>query len=103
MSGSTDVQGGQSVQAEHDFFAAVEAGNIVRVRQLLATATLQASDLTEALDYASPHLELMRCLLEHGADASAAPNVEDIRSLGVLKLLVEFEYDIRSTGHLFIQ
>lgn len=42
----------------------------------------------------------MHFLLMHGADPKAFDDIEEIGSVGILKLLVEFGYDIRPTSHL---
>jgi hypothetical protein len=39
----------------------------------------------------------------HGADPKAFGRMEWVRSAEVLRLFVEFGYDIRETGHLIIQ
>lgn len=44
----------------------------------------------------------MRSLRVHGADSKAFDDIEEIRSAEVLRLLVEFGYDIGPTGHLII-
>lgn len=93
-------------EAEHlrkRLFSAVEADNVELVGQLFVTNSLQAGDATRALDYAATCPAVMRCLLMHGADPKAFNDIEWVRSAEVLRLLVEFGYDIRPTGHLIIQ
>lgn len=105
MSSQTHTDGEDIERARQELFSAVDADDSERVRQLFATTSLQASDATEALDNVTPckQLDLTRCLLEHGALPSAYLGFNHVRSLSVLKLFVEFGYDIASTGHLIIQ
>jgi len=48
-------------------------------------------------------LDMMRCLLEHGADISTYTNGRPPRSLEKVKLLAEFGYDVRGEGHKILQ
>lgn len=78
--------------------------DVVRIRELFRTTLLNRGDATNFLRNALPdRFELMRCLLEHGADPNLAFWSEDLRNLDALKLLTEFGFDIQSQGHLFLQ
>ena len=103
MSGRTTRPRGEIERVQHSLFSAVEEDNVERVSQLFATTSLQAADATRALDHALTGPAVMRCLLLHGADAKAYDQIEGVRSAELFKLLVEFGYDIRPTGHLIIQ
>lgn len=48
-------------------------------------------------------LDMMRCLLEHGADTSAFTYRRPPESLDRVKLLVEFGYDVKAEGHKILQ
>ena len=75
-----------------------------RVRELFETTPLDANDATKCLSWASPDLDMMRFLLEHGADAhSFSITSAASGSLDVLKLLLEFGFDVKSQGHLILQ
>jgi hypothetical protein len=77
--------------------------DLSQVRQLFSTTSLGAADATQVLDDALPHLELTRYLLEQGADPNSDIRLSPLRSFMIVKLLVEFGYDIASTGHLLLQ
>jgi hypothetical protein len=103
MSKQTYSRGGENEDLRQTLFSAVEENNVQRVSQLFATTSLQADDATRALGHASTRPAVLRCLLMHGADPKAFGRIERVRSAEVLRLLVEFGYDIRLTGHLIIQ
>lgn len=103
MSGQTSRPRGEIERVRHSLFSAVEEDNVERVNQLSATTSLQAADATRALYHALTGPAVMRCLHLHGADAKAFDQIEKVRSAELLKLLVEFGYDIRPVGHLIIQ
>jgi hypothetical protein len=78
--------------------------DILRIRELFGKTSLNNKDTTCYLRYALPdHPALMRCLLEQGANANTAFFSEDLRNLETLKLLTEYEFDIGSRSHLFLQ
>jgi hypothetical protein len=83
--------------------SAVEEDNVELIGQLFATTCFQAGDATRALGHALTRPADIRCLLRHGADAKSFDDIEQVRSAEVLRVLVEFGYDIRPTGHLVIQ
>ena len=83
--------------------SAVKGDNVESIDQLFATTCLQAGDATRALRHALTRPAIIRCLLRHGADAKAFDDIERVRFAEVLRVLVEFGYDIRPTGHLIIQ
>jgi hypothetical protein len=103
MPGQTSPPGDEIERLRQTLFSAVEEDNVERVNQLFATTSLQAGDATRALDHALDSPAVIRCLLLHGADAKAYDQIEDVRSAELLRLLVEFGYDIRPTGYLIIQ
>ena len=103
MSGLTSRPGCEDENLRQTLFSAVKHDNVDQVSQLLATTSLQAGDATEALNRALTSTAVMRCLLLHGADAKAYDQIENVRSAEILRLLVEFGYDIKPTGHLIIQ
>jgi hypothetical protein len=94
---------GENERVRQSLFSAIAADNVELVGQLFASNSLQAGDATRALRRASTHPAVLRCLLMHGADPKAFDRIEWVRSAEVLRLLVEFGYDIRPTGHLIIQ
>lgn len=84
--------------------SACTANNISRVRELLDDGSITASDATSCLDDAHQDLLLVRMLLEHGADPSGCARVCRIsKSFDLVKLLVEFGYDISINGHCILQ
>ena len=84
-------------------FSAVEEDNVELIGQLFATTCFQAGDATRALGHALTCPAVIRCLLRHGADAKAFDDIERVRSAELIRVLVEFGYDITPTGHLIIQ
>ena len=86
----------------HELEQACAANNISRVREIFAVESLDK-------DYATKYnrdvesLDMMRCLFEHGADISAWTNRRPPRSLDKMKLLVEFDYDVKAEGHKILQ
>lgn len=48
-------------------------------------------------------LDVMRCLLEHGADASTYMHRGTPKSLDVVKSCVEFGYNVKAEGHKILQ
>ena len=103
MTGRRYHLGGENERVRRLLFSAVEEDNVERVNQLFATISFEAGDATRALGHALTSPAVMRCLLMHGADAKAFDEIEKVRSAEILRILVEFGYDIRSTGHLIIQ
>ena len=103
MSDPTSPPCGENEELRRTLFSAIKHDNVDRVSQLLATSSLQAGDATEALKRALTSTAVMRCLLLHGADAKAYDQIENVRSAEILRLLVEFGYEIKLTGHLIIQ
>jgi hypothetical protein len=84
------------------------AGDVIRIRQLFFDAELDAAEASSLLLSSEGYpLATLRCLLELGADPEhfipwgAAD--EQIQSLEVMELLVEFGYDVKSRGHLILQ
>ena len=103
MSSLTCPSDGENERIRQSLFSAVEADNVELVGQRFASNFLQAGDATRALRRASTRPAVLRRLLMHGADPKAFNHIEWVRSAEVLRLLVEFGYDIRPTGHLIIQ
>jgi hypothetical protein len=88
---------------QQELEAACRANDIARVRELFATRPLNDRDATICSFSTSPSLPLMRCLLEHGADFARYLWVESPPSLDIVKLFVEFGYDVKSEGHKILQ
>lgn len=99
MSSHTSFRGGECKDIRQRLFVAVEEGNVELVDRPFATTSLQVSDATQALGHALPRPAVMHFLLMHSADPKAFDDIEDIRSDGNLKLLVEFGYEIRPSAH----
>ena len=85
-----------------DLEQACKANDIPRVYELFAAESLDPG-------YATRHsrrvesLDLMRCLLEHGADIETYMYWESPKSLDMVKLFVEFGYDVEAEGHKILQ
>lgn len=86
---------------QRELGAACKANDIARVRELFATRPLNNNDATNCGLTTSPSLPLMRCLLEHGA--VLAKLVNSPSSLDMVKLFVEFGYDVKAEGHKMLQ
>lgn len=82
---------------------ACKANDVACVRELFATRQLSDNDATKCSFHASPDLALMRCLLEQGADFSRYLWVKPPPSLDMVKLFVEFGYDVKAEGHKVLQ
>jgi hypothetical protein len=83
---------------------ACKANDSLRVRELLDNSCITAEDATACLEDAHSNLSLMRLLLEHGADPAVFARRHYMsRSFDLVKLLVEFGYDISINGHLVLQ
>jgi hypothetical protein len=85
-----------------DLDEACAANDIRRVREIFADECLDGDYATWCmLDVES--LDTMRCLLEHGADASRYMSGSSPKSLDAVKLCVEFGYDVKAEGHKLLQ
>jgi len=85
-----------------DLEQACAANDLRRVRELFAEEHLDGDHATWCmLDVES--LDTMRCLLEHGADASRYMSGSSFKSLDMVKLCVEFGYDVKTEGHKLLQ
>jgi hypothetical protein len=76
-----------------------------RVVDLLAGGSVTAADATACLKRSwRLKVPVMRLLLEHGADPAACGTTRYMqKSLELMKLLVEFGYDIKINGHWVLQ
>lgn len=84
--------------------SACMADDLHRVAQLLGSGSVTAEDATECLDETCGNPLLMRMLLEFGADPSVCATTRLMsRSFEMVKLLVEFCYDISINGHWILQ
>ena len=74
------------------------------IRQLLTTTSFKSRDVTRAFDK-SQSVHVLRCLLEHGAEAEYIASSSDIHvlTLDQLKSTVEFGYDVKFKGHEILQ
>ena len=75
-----------------------------RVGELLQRGIVSATDATACLESTLQHLPLMRMLLEHGADPAHIASTRYMSlSFDLVKLLVEFGYEISANGHCILQ
>ena len=81
---------------------ACKENDIARVHELFATRALDQNDAT-ACTFRVSDLSLMRCLLEHGADLRWYLKKNAPPSLDMIKLFVEFGYDVKVEGHKILQ
>ena len=88
--------------SHYDLEQACKANDIRSVRDIFANESLHG-------DYATNYilrvesLDMMRCLLEQGADASTYMRWNRLKSLDVVKLCVEFGYDVKAEGLKILQ
>ena len=83
---------------------ACKANDSERVRKLLDDGFTSAADATACLTETRENLSLMRLLLMRGADpAACAGTYYMAQSFDLIKLLVEFGYDIAINGHNVLQ
>ena len=90
-------------QARRELLPACRAGYVARILQLVTTTPIQATDASEALDSAIHRVEVLRCLLDRGADPNSCTRTRVFRSLDIVKLFVEYGYNLSATGHLILQ
>jgi hypothetical protein len=81
---------------------ACEANDIRRVREICANESLDGDYATRCI-LGVKSLDMMRCLLEQGAEASTYMHRSTPKSLAVVKLCVEFGYDVKVEGHKILQ
>jgi hypothetical protein len=81
---------------------ACKENEIARVHELFAIRALDQNDAT-ACTFRVSDLSLMRCLLEHGADLRRYLEKNAPPSLDMVKLCVEFGYDVKVEGHKILQ
>ena len=80
--------------------SACKADDVQRVAELFDNCTTTAADATACIEETTENLSMMRMLLEHGADPAACATTRCMQeSIELIKLLVEFGYDIRVNGH----
>ena len=83
---------------------ACKANDSKRVRELLDDDSITAEIATACLEAAHPNLSLMRLLLDHGADPAVCAETHYMgESFDLIKLLVEFGYDMGINGHCVLQ
>ena len=85
-----------------DLEQACAADDVSRVREIFAAERLDKEYATKCSRDAES-LDMMRCLLEHGADTSAFTYRRPPESLDRVKLLAEFGYDVKAEGHKILQ
>jgi hypothetical protein len=81
---------------------ACEEKDIALVHELFTTRPLSQKDATSCT-FRISDLPLMRCLLEHGADLRRYLEKNAPPSLDMIKLFVEFGYDVKAEGHRILQ
>ena len=81
---------------------ACKENDIARVHELFTTRALDQNDATTCT-FRISDLSLMRCLLEHGADLRWYVEKNAPPSLDMVKLFVEFGYDVKVEGHKILQ
>jgi hypothetical protein len=81
---------------------ACKENDIARVHELFTTRSLDHEDATHCT-FRTSEPSLMRCLLEHGADLRWYLEKHAPPSLDMIKLFVEFGYDVKSEGHKILQ
>ena len=85
-----------------DLEQACAADDVSRVRGIFAAERLDKEYATTCSRDAES-LDMMRCLLEHGAEISTYTNGRPPKSLEKVKLLAEFGYDVKAEGHKILQ
>ena len=90
------------LQPHPDLQQACEIKNIPRVRELFAVESL-GNEYATNYSCGVESLDLMGCLLEHGADVETYMCQRSPISLGMVKLFVEFGYDVKAEGHKILQ
>lgn len=86
-----------------DFEQACKAGDLARVRHYFATTSLTAQDATRCSVACAPNVEVMRCLLENGADIATFMRQKSPDSLDMIKLFGELGYDVKAERHKILQ
>jgi hypothetical protein len=83
---------------------ACDADDLPRIRKLLATTSFNSRDITGAFDE-SQSVHVLRCLLEHGANADYIASSTRLRVLTLdhLKVTAEFGYDVKCRDHEILQ
>jgi hypothetical protein len=83
---------------------ACKAEDSKRVAELLNDSSITAADATGCLEETWRNLQVTRLLLEHGADPAVCARTNRMsESFDLIKLLVEFGYDIKINGHCVLQ
>jgi hypothetical protein len=102
---STQVEN-KKVPAYHELVRELhlscDTDNVQLIRQLLTTTSFRSRDVTRAFKK-SQSIHVLRCLLEHGADADYIASSSDALTLDQLKATAEFGYDVKSKGHEILQ
>ncbi|KJY00693.1 hypothetical protein TI39_contig316g00002 [Zymoseptoria brevis] len=91
----------QDQEALDEFRAAERTGDTARVRQLFTSGRLDAWDASAELKHTPRDPQILRCLLENGADAKGV-NFRRINSGEILRVLAEFGFDIKTKCHLVL-
>ena len=90
------------LQPHSDLQQACEAKDIPRVCELFAAESLGNEYATE-YSRGVESLDLMRCLLERGADIDTYIYQQSPKSLDMVKLFVEFGFDVKAEWHKILQ
>ncbi|KAI5359903.1 putative ankyrin repeat-containing domain superfamily [Septoria linicola] len=81
--------------------SAASTGNLTAMRDLLTTGHISKATATEVLGDAGKKIEVMRCLLEFGADANSI-KLRGHEPRELLELMVHFGADLKSQGHMVL-
>ncbi|CAJ2512183.1 Uu.00g051980.m01.CDS01 [Anthostomella pinea] len=88
-----------------EFKEAVRVGDGQRIRTLCSLGKVDAAAATEALKSLKHPADVLRALLEHGADANQVPLhvLRRCHDLETFKLLAEYGLDIKSKDHEILE
>lgn len=94
----------QRKQAEAELYLACTAGDADKVAELLRIRPLDAHSATLMLDHGES-VDVARCLLDFGADASKVGIGKNVKkwSPEKLRLMADSGLDIKSQGHKCLQ
>lgn len=100
---------GQPLPPDHELWEACETGNIDRMRELFQTDNITANEahwcLEELVSENVIGVDVVSCLLEHGADAKEFNFfcLKPCQSLEIFQLLAAHGLEFKEFGHLFLE